>query len=235
MMARRFFNWCLRIGYRVLLRLQVEGAEKVPLRGPVVLMMNHISFLDPFIVVATMPRLVTAMSKVENFSIPFWGLVFRLYGAIPVHRGEVDRRALRGALEVLKTDTVLLIAPEGTRSPDAALQPAHDGLAFIAHRARATILPIAITGTADFSRYIKRLRRTPAHVQVGKPFKFRFEGRPGRAELTAMTTEAMYQLAAMLPPDYRGVYADLEDATERYLTFLDPAGSNLTQASPPPP
>jgi len=227
-MAKRFFNWWLRFGYWLLLRLKVEGLEKVPLQGPVILMINHVNFLDPFVVVASMPRHVTAMSKIENFSIPFWGWVFKMYGAIPVRRGEVDRKALKEALDVLKGDTMLLIAPEGTRSHDRALQKAHNGLAYIGHRSAAAIVPVAITGSPDFAHNIKRLRRTPVHVKLGTPFYLRTKTRRlDRQAMEAMTAEAMYQLAALLPPDYRGMYADLDQATEHYIQFLDSSGSNL--------
>lgn len=228
MIGRRFLNWWLRFGYWLLLRLNMEGLEHVPAHGPAILMINHIGSLDPFVVVASMPRQVTAMSKVENFSIPFWGLVFRLYGAIPVRRGEADRKALKQALAVLKGDTMLLIAPEGTRSPQRALQAAHNGLAYIAHRSGATIVPVAITGTPGFANCIKRLRRTPVNVKLGKPFLLRSDTRRlERETMSAMTDEAMYQLAALLPPVHRGVYADLNRATERYVRFPDGSGSNL--------
>jgi 1-acyl-sn-glycerol-3-phosphate acyltransferase len=229
MRAKRFFNRWLRFGYWLLLRLKVEGVGNIPPAGPVILMINHVSFLDPFVVAASMPRLVTAMSKAENFAIPFWGWVFKLYGAIPVRRGEVDRKALKGALDALKTDTLLLVAPEGTRSRTRALQTAHDGMAYIAQRSGATIVPVAITGSPEFRRYIKRLRRTPVHIQVGKPFSLRAHARKiERETLRAMTTEAMYQLAAVLPPEYRGVYNDLTQATEHYIDFPDGSGSNLS-------
>jgi 1-acyl-sn-glycerol-3-phosphate acyltransferase len=227
-MAKRFFNRWLRFGYWLLLRLTVAGLENVPLQGSVILMINHVNFLDPFVVVASMPRQVTAMSKIENFSIPFWGWVFKLYGAIPVRRGEADRKALKEALDVLKGDTMLLIAPEGTRSHDRALQKAHNGLAYIGQRSAAAIVPIAITGSPDFAHNIKRLRRTPVHVKLGTPFYLRTKARRlDRQAMETMTTEAMYQLAALLPPDYRGAYADLEQATENYIQFPESSASNL--------
>jgi 1-acyl-sn-glycerol-3-phosphate acyltransferase len=230
-MARRIFNWWLRVAYRLLLRLDVEGIENIPSEAPVILMINHMSFLDPFVIVASMPRQVTAMSKIENFSIPVWGLVFKLYGAIPVRRGEVDRRALRQALEVLKTDTMLLIAPEGTRSQNHALQKAHNGLAYIAYRSQAAIVPIAITGAPEFRYRITRLRRTPVNLKLGKPFHFRDAGRrPHRETWASMTREAMYQLAALLPPEHRGIYGDLENATENYLQFVDGGRGNLPRS-----
>jgi 1-acyl-sn-glycerol-3-phosphate acyltransferase len=217
-MAKRFFNWWLRFGYWLFLHLKVEGLKNVPARGPVILMINHIHFLDPFVVLASMPRPVTAMSKIENFSIPIWGLIFKLYGSIPVRRGQVDRRALRQALNVLKSDTTLLIAPEGTRSPFRSLQRAHNGLAFITHHSDATIVPVAITGTTDFGHNLKHLRRTPVQVKLGQPFQLHTDSRRlTREMLNTMTSEAMYQLAALLPPDFRGCYADLEQATENYI------------------
>jgi 1-acyl-sn-glycerol-3-phosphate acyltransferase len=225
---RQFLNKCLHFGYWLLLRLKVNGLEKVPARGPTILMINHINFLDPFVVVASMPREVTAMSKVELFSMPFWGWIFKLYGAIPVRRGEADRTALKESLNVLKTDTMLLLAPEGTRSPHRALQTAHNGLAYIGHRSQATIVPVAITGTPDFAHNVKRLRRTPVNIKLGNPFTFRTNARRlEREAMTAMTDEAMYQLAALLPPEHRGVYADLDQASEDYLQFPQGSGSNL--------
>lgn len=227
-MAKRFLNWWLNFGYWLLLRLNVEGLQNIPTHGPVILMINHINFLDPFVVAASMPRPVTAMSKIENFSIPFWGLIFKWYGAIPVRRGEMDRRALKATLDVLEGNTMLLIAPEGTRSPHRALQKAHNGLAFIAHRSNAAIVPIAITGSPAFAHNIKRLRRTPVNVKLGRPFHLRSDARRlDRHALSKMTTEAMHQLAALLPPDHRGVYADLDQATEDYIQPLDESTSNL--------
>jgi 1-acyl-sn-glycerol-3-phosphate acyltransferase len=230
-MAKRFWNWWLRVAYRVLLRLRVEGRENIPAAGPVILMINHISFMDPFVVVGSVPRPATAMSKLENFRIPFWGLVFKLYGAIPVRRGEVDRSALKQAFSVLETDTMLLIAPEGTRSPNAALQPTQQGLAYIAYRSDAAVVPVAITGSEQFKQHITRLRRTPVHVRIGQPFRFRrTDHRPRRDILSEMADEAIYQLAALLPPDYRGTYSDLDHATQNYIQFIGAQEGSLTPA-----
>jgi 1-acyl-sn-glycerol-3-phosphate acyltransferase len=200
--------------------------------------------LDPFVVLASMPRPVTVLSKIENFSIPFWGWIFKWYGAIPVRRGQVDRRALRGALAALEAETLLIVAPEGTRSPDGALQPALDGMAYLAQRASATIVPLAITGQTAFGHNVKRLRRTPVCIQVGRPFRVQAGGRRlERDVLHAVTTEAMYRLAALLPPAQRGAYADLDQATTRYLHFVEddpgrdggpPAGAHRTACAGAP-
>ncbi len=117
------------------------------------------------------------------------------------------------------------MAPEGTRSKECRLQPGHDGMTFIALRANAPVLPMAITGAKDLGSNLKRLRRTDVKIVIGKPFCFRPSGTANerkkvrRDVLHQMTEEAMYQLAAILPPEYRGVYSDLDSATERFLVF----------------
>jgi len=227
-MARRFLNWWLRFGYWLLLRLQVRGLENVPADGPVILMINHVNFLDPFVVVASMPRQVTAMSKIENFSIPLWGWVFKWYGAIPVHRGEVDRKALKAALDVLKTDTMLLIAPEGTRSKTGALIRAKTGAAYLADQAKVLIVPIAIAGTESIMRNLLRLRRSRLIVQIGKPFLLPAIQDNDRSKgLRRNTDEIMCRIAAMLPQAYRGVYAD----HPRLKELLDETG--ISFSNPP--
>jgi 1-acyl-sn-glycerol-3-phosphate acyltransferase len=222
MFTRRLLNFLLKIAFKLLLNLEVGGLENVPLEGPLVLMINHTSLLDPAMAGGVMPREVVAMSKIENFRDPILGIIVRLYGAFPVQRGEVDLQATRRALEVLHNGEVLLMAPEGTRSEECRLQPGHDGMTFIARRANAPVLPMAITGVKDFSSNLKRLRRTSVKVVIGKPFRFQLsEEKIGRDVLQQMTEEAMYQLAAILPPEYRGVYGDLDSATERFLVFED--------------
>ena len=222
MFTRRLLNFFLRIAFKLLLNLEVVGLENVPLEGPLILMINHTSLIDPAMAGGVMPREIVAMSKIENFRDPILGIIVRLYGAFPVRRGEVDLQATRRALEVLHNGEVLLMAPEGTRSKECRLQPGHDGMTFMALRANAPVLPMAIAGVKDFSSNFKGLRRTDVKVAIGKPFRFQLsEDKIGRNVLHQMTEEAMYQLAAILPPEYRGVYGDLDSATERFLVFED--------------
>lgn len=230
MFTRRLLNFMLRIVFKLVLNLEVVGLENVPPEGPLILMINHIDLIDPAMAGGVMPREVVAMSKIESFRDPILGIIVRLYGAFPVRRGEVDLGATRRALEVLHNGEVLLMAPEGTRSKDGRLQPGHDGMTFIALRANAPVLPMAITGTKEFGSNLKRLRRTDVQIAIGQPFRFRSDGtakggttsrgkKARRDVLHQMTEEAMYQLAALLPPAYRGVYSDLDSATEGLLVF----------------
>jgi 1-acyl-sn-glycerol-3-phosphate acyltransferase len=222
MFTRRFLNVLLKIVFKLLLNLEVVGLENVPPEGPLILMINHIDLIDPAMAGGVMPREIVAMAKIESFHDPILGVIVRLYGAFPVRRGEVDLQATRRALEVLYNGEVLLMAPEGTRSKDCRLQPGLDGMTFIALRANAPILPMAITGTNDFGSNLKKLHRTDVKIVIGKPFRFQLsEDKVRRDVRHQMTEEAMYQLAAILPPEYRGVYSDLDSATERFLVFED--------------
>jgi 1-acyl-sn-glycerol-3-phosphate acyltransferase len=214
--------------FKVLLKIEIVGLDNVPSDGPLILMISHTNFLDPLLAGAVMPREVVMMSKVENFSYPILGILVRLYGAFPVRRGEVDLWAVRRSLEVLDNGEVLLMAPEGTRSGHGRLQKGHDGMTFIALRADAPILPMAIMGGERFWANLSRLRRTPVKIVIGKVFRFSPErGQVRRATMSKMTEEAMYQLASLLPPERRGFYSDLDSASEHYLAFSPSSSSNL--------
>jgi len=181
-------------------------------------MINHIDALDPFIVVGIFPRAVTPMSKIEVFDIPLIGILTRHYGAIPIRRGQVDKQAMNQAYQVLREEGVLLIAPEGTRSSTHTLQQGKEGMALFAARTGATIIPVGITGTEEAGRYWRGLRRVPVRIVMGEPFRLDPGGeRLRRPLLRAMTDEAMYRLAATLPPAYRGVYGDLDGATQSHI------------------
>ncbi len=206
---QRLYTFLLKkVIYPLLLRLEVEGMERIPGKGPAILAMNHISFLDPVLMVSLPERKVVAMAKAENMAHPILGRLSRAFDAFPVRRGEVDRRALRTAMEVLQAGGLLLIAPEGTRSPTGQLQQGRDGLAFIATRARVPIVPVGIDGSDRFKVNIRRLRRTPVRVVFGEPFSLETEGRADRAALARMTDEVMRHIARLLPPERRGVYRD---------------------------
>lgn len=213
---RRLMRFLLRtIGFTLLVKVDhVEGVEKVPLKGPAILMINHINFVDPFVVLHLLPRNIVPMAKIEVYSYPIIGIFPRIYGVIPVQREEIDRRAVQGALDVLKAGEIILVAPEAHRGPQ--LRRGKEGIAFLATRANVPIVPVAIDGTIGFPsfRLLPRWREPGANVRFGDPFRFKSTGqRAGREMLRLMTDEAMYILAAMLPEYRRGVYADLSLAT----------------------
>ncbi|MBC7260496.1 MAG: 1-acyl-sn-glycerol-3-phosphate acyltransferase, partial [Chloroflexi bacterium] len=207
-MFRRIADFVLRILFHLVFKIEISGLDNVPKLGPFIAMMNHIYFLDPVLVSALAPRLIIIMSKIENYRNPLFALIMRLYGTFPVRRGELDMSAIRTSLQVLKEGHGLLMAPEGTRSRTHTLQEGRDGMAWLALRTNAPIVPVALSGQERMGYYLRRLRRTPLRVVFGEPFRFRpIEGAQRHALLHRMTQEAMYRLAALLPPSYRGVYS----------------------------
>jgi 1-acyl-sn-glycerol-3-phosphate acyltransferase len=210
----------LRLLIKLLLQLEVTGLKNIPAAGPVVIIINHIAFFDPLVVCAVSPRLVIPMAKKEAFDSRLWRPFLKLYGAIPVQRGEGDTRAVKAALQTLKQQGIVLMAPEGTRSPTYQLQPGKEGVAMIALRGEAVIVPVGITGTHRIKAHLTRFKRAPVRLTFGQPFRLAStssQGRGYRAETAAMTQELMYRLAEQLPPEFRGVYTDLDEATTVHL------------------
>jgi 1-acyl-sn-glycerol-3-phosphate acyltransferase len=167
------------------------------------------------------PRPATGIAKVETWDNWFLHWVFDLWGAIPIRRGEADMAAMRMSLEALRNDEIFVIAPEGTRNKTGILIKAQLGVITLALRSGAPLLPVAHWGGENFSKNIKRLKRTDFHIRVGEPFKLD----PGTERVTRevrqqMVDEMMYRLAALLPEYYRGAYADLENTKERYIADL---------------
>jgi len=222
-MFRTLADWVLNIVARILFRLEIVGQENVPTTGPFIAMMNHIYFIDPVLVGLLTRRKVIIMSKIENYRILLFRPILYLYGTFPVRRGELDMAAIRASLAVLERGQGLLMAPEGTRSRTKTLQEGLDGIAWLAVRSEAPLVPVALSGQEKLGHYLKRLRRTPLRVEYGEPFLLQAEGRVTREIRRQMTDEAMYRLAALLPPTYRGVYSDLEKATTEYLVPYRPA------------
>jgi 1-acyl-sn-glycerol-3-phosphate acyltransferase len=219
---RGFLRWMVvNIGFRFVVKLdRVEGLENFPAQGPAILIINHVAFFDPMVVIGCLPRNVVPMAKEEGCRHPIWGPVLNLWEVIPVKRGEVDRRALHKALQVLASGEVLMLAPEGTRNP--YLRRAKMGLAYLGHRSGAPIIPVALEGTQEFPTINPaRWRQPGVVVRLGKPFHFQpIAGRLPRERLRQMTDEAMYKLAALLPTAQRGVYANLNAATTETIDYV---------------
>jgi 1-acyl-sn-glycerol-3-phosphate acyltransferase len=212
------------LGFKVLWRVEVTGAENVPDSGPTIIMMNHISALDPILVMgAVTNRFVVPMTKIENAQNWFFGLFVWWWGSYTVNRNEIDRKALVNSIELVKHGQMILIAPEGTRHPEG-LAEAKDGLAFIATKANAVIVPTAISGAVGWKESMLRFRRPRINVNFGRPFRFKTNGRERipRDELAAMSHEAMYQLAlAVKDETRRGFYSITSKATAEHLEFVN--------------
>ena len=213
----------------VICRVDDAQLVRVPQRGPLIVVANHINFLDvPVLFSRVHPRRVTGFAKAETWQNPAMALLFDTWKVIPLERGEADVGAFREGLAALQEGAILAVAPEGTRSGHGRLQHGRPGVVLLALRSGAPILPIVFHGSERFHDNVRRLRRTDFRIVVGQPFYF--DARGAKVTQTvrhAMANEMMYQIAGLLPPDYRGVYADIATATEHYLHFPEGSASNL--------
>ena len=216
--TRRVLRWMIdNIAWRFLARVdytRIGGLEYLPPAGPAILMINHIAFVDPILVMGNLPRNIVPLAKAEVYDIPLLGIFPKLWNVIPVHRAELDRRALERALQVLAAGEVILIAPEATRHD--ALGEAREGVAYLGHKSGAPIIPVAVENTAGYPTLVGPWNRNKPrpYFRMGPPFRYKpFAGRLPRERLRLMTDEALYQLAALLPEHRRGHYANLDQAT----------------------
>jgi 1-acyl-sn-glycerol-3-phosphate acyltransferase len=220
---RRLCRLAMRAAFPILAPIRsIKGLENIPSSGPALLCYNHINLIDPILILHVLKRDAVPLAKIEVMSYPVVGVFPRLYGAITVRRGEVDRRALKLSVDVLRQGEMLVVAPEGTRGD--ALIKGKAGTAFLAYNAGSPpIVPIGIDNTIGYPTYpfSRRWRQPGADIAFGRPFRFRMgASRPSREEMERMTDEMMYTIAALLPPHRRGVYADLTKATQETLEWL---------------
>lgn len=198
---RRLFRGLLWLvgGYRF------EGTEHMPRQGPVLVVANHLNNLDPLLIQAALPRPVVWLAKIELFRVPGLAQFLRYFWTIPIDRGAADRQAMKAALDWLAAGQVLAIFPEGTRSRTATMQRGHIGVGLLALRSGAPVLPVAVIGS---ERPLRLWPRPTLVVRVGRPVQI---GRPagGRADYQAITDQIMFEIAGLVPPAYRGVYARL--------------------------
>ncbi len=209
-MDRKFESFRKAVDFLVHLvsRLHVEGTENIPAEGGVILATNHISRLDTPVLGISCPRRVYGMVAEKYRAYPIFNWFLSMTDPIWVRRSEFDRGALLRSLEILKEGKVLGLAPEGTRSRTGALQPGKPGVAFIAARARVPIVPVGVTGTEEMMKRFRRFQRMRIHVVFGEPFHLPQEGRLRSEALAEATDEIMIRIARLLPPAYRGAYAD---------------------------
>ena len=211
-----------KLGLDVMCRVDSKELAKVQQTGPLITYTNHTGMVEaPLFYTHLQPRKkLTAIAKIETWDNWFLNWVFTLWGIIPIHRGEADMVAMRKALEVLEKGYILGISPEGTRSREGKLLRAHGGIAMLALHSGAPLQPMAHWGGENFGKNVKHFKRTDFTVRVGPVFHLDARGERVTKEVRQqMADEMMYQLARLLPETYRGEYADLEHATEKYLRY----------------
>ena len=204
-------TFILRVYFRLTLRLDSRGMEKVPAQGPLIIISNHTGQIEvPVLATLLQPRKITGWAKAEAFENPFLRWVFGAWGIIPVHRGEADIKSLKLALRSIEKGLIFGIAPEGTRNYTGKLKRALPGAVTLALHSGATIIPIAHWGGEVYLKNLKKFKRSDFHLRVGEPFTIDTKGVKVSAELRQqIVDEMMVQLALLLPEEYRGEYTEL--------------------------
>lgn len=221
-------KWPIRLVNRIIrfliwnaCKIDAEEFKKIPEEGPYILAGNHINFLEvPLLYHALQPRNVVGMAKAELFTTPFIKHLMKAWNTIPIKRGVLDRDAMRRAQEALEDKAFFCLAPEGTRSGDGKLLRGRGGTIFIAAQSGVPIIPVAHFGGEKVWKNLKRFKKTPFTIRVGKPFRIK-KLEMNQATRQEMADQLMYQIALLLPPEYRGYYSDIEKKRDDFLEFID--------------
>jgi 1-acyl-sn-glycerol-3-phosphate acyltransferase len=203
-------KWLARAAFRVAARVRVEGLERFPPDGPYIVAINHLHVFDVVLAFATVPHAFAGLAGAHWQKRRFaWWLCGKAAHLIPVHRDRLDPRTVAEADRWLRQGGVLLVAPEGTRSRNAALIRGQPGVAYLAARSEAQVIPLVAWGQEHWLAEWAHMRRPTIHIRVGEPLFLTDLGpRPRGDTLSAGTDRIMMALAALLPPEYHGVYTD---------------------------
>ncbi|HEX6268855.1 MAG TPA: lysophospholipid acyltransferase family protein [Anaerolineales bacterium] len=211
-LVRPLLKWVFRGLFHLLGRVRIVGKENIPYGKPYVVAMNHVSIFDPPFVAAFWPEYLEIIGAEDVFYKPGQGQLLKMYGVIPVHRGDYDRALLTRIIRIIKSGFPLLIAPEGRRSHVTAMQRAKPGIAYIIENTGVPVVPVGLIGTTgDYWQRARRGERPLLEMRIGRPIHLpkitsrgveRQQARQKNADLV------MSYLAGLLPEEYRGVYAE---------------------------
>lgn len=196
-------RWLIRSLFRLLTRVRA-GSLPCPVQGPAIVAVNHLSYFDGPLVFAMLPIRVRPVVA-DRFRHHLFGPLLAVTGAIFVRRGQPDRAAMRAILEVIEDGGCLAVAIEGTRSRDGRLQEGKNGVAYVAAKTGAPLIPAAVWGTERIGTSLRRLRRPEVHLSLGPPLALGSALGPGNLDVSALdeaTRRIMESIAAMLPAAY---------------------------------
>jgi 1-acyl-sn-glycerol-3-phosphate acyltransferase len=208
----RFLRVMVRGLNGLLFRTSVDGADQVPASGPVIIAPVHRSFIDFFVASEVTPRKLHYMAKDSLWGNGLLARILPAVGAFPVHRESADREALRRAQQVLDAGEVLILFPEGERRTGPVVEELHEGVAFLAARTGATVVPVGIGGSASVMPKGKRLPR-PRHIHliVGQPI-----APPTRTGSGRVARSTIHQLTEELTASLQDLYDRSVAVTGRY-------------------
>lgn len=195
--------------FRTFAGVRITGRENIPYGKPYIAAINHVSIFDPPFAASFWPEELEIIGAIDVFGKPGQGQLLKLYGVIPVHRGEYDRSLLTRLISILNAGRPLLIAPEGGRSHKPGMRRAKPGISYLVEKTGVNVLPVALVGTTeDFWQRAIHGQKPPLEMHIGKPVALpviaseKHTARQHNADLI------MSYLAGLLPEEYRGVYAE---------------------------
>jgi 1-acyl-sn-glycerol-3-phosphate acyltransferase len=199
-------RWLTRFLFFILTDCRIRGVENIPQSGPFLVVSNHLNNADPPLVAISIHRKIVFMAKEELFSSRFFGYFVRAFGAFPIHRGRIDREAIRYSKYVLDCGYGLAMFPEGMRSISGCMISALPGSALIAIKNDVPILPVGITGTEIMCGFNWIFKRPRIVVTIGQPFTLPKNSKVNKQQLNALSDFIMYRIADLLPEKYQGYY-----------------------------
>jgi len=218
-----FINGFIRILLNIACRIDTSELDKIPATGPYILVTNHINFLEaPILYIFMRPRRTIALGKSELWDKKFSAFLMNLWEVLPIKRDTVDIQGMKNCVKVLEGGDSLCLAPEGTRSRTGILQEGKAGVIMFAQKGNAPIIPLAHWGGENFGSNLKKLKRTPITIKVGKPVEISIpEGvRADAAIRQKIADEVMIEIARLMPEKYHGKYAGKTGDEPLYLKNL---------------
>lgn len=207
---RKTLKVLCRTAFNLLMDIHIEGQENVPAKGPLLLVGNHFSFIDPLVLVRIAPWRLEFLGGFHNPSAPpIVEFIPWLWGYYPLFRGTGSRDSLRVAETLLQRGAIIGIFPEGGNWA-TVLRPARPGTAYLATRTAATLLPVGSDGLIDVLPQLRKGRRAKVTIRVGKPFgpfEATGKGRERREQLDEIGHQIMRQVAELIPAERQGYYS----------------------------
>jgi 1-acyl-sn-glycerol-3-phosphate acyltransferase len=196
--------------FRLFFRIKIEGKENIPMGQPYLLACNHVSLLEPPMLLSFWPEKPEALAGHDVWDRPGQGILVKGWGAIPVKRGEYDRIVIDKMVAVLRSGRPLMIYPEGGRSHEPKMRRAWPGVAYLVDKADVPVLPVAVIGTSDeLLKDLFKFNRNLIRIKIGEPFRLPPITEKGEARRQARQRNAdmvMHEIGKLLPASYHGVY-----------------------------
>jgi 1-acyl-sn-glycerol-3-phosphate acyltransferase len=209
---RNLIRWVIRLLINIIASVEIHNLDRLPPTGAYVIATNHLGLLDAVMLFYGLDRwdvfIPTAEKRQEK---AFFRWLGKYLNFVFIDRFNPDLKAMRRIIKLMEEGNILVIAPEGTRSHTGSLQEGKPGVSYLAAKLNRPIVPGALIGTEDerIIDNLKHLRRSRITGFVGEPFSLPpLPMKERDAALKADTDEIMCRIAVLLPPQYRGVYAD---------------------------